>query len=162
MQEAERLSREAELTTAAATERAAAAATAQTNSHSVLPALRETEAERAAAFQRLRNEREMLDAEERRARETSARLERQLNEIRADIARESDRGADATRTMERLDAEIAEISGGAEPARGHSGRSRRGRARNPDGAASRESELDEARAEAAALYGAAPVAGARS
>jgi chromosome segregation protein len=151
VQEAEGLSREAELATAEATERAAAAATAQTESHSVLPALRETEAERAAAFQRLRNEREMLDAEERRARETSARLERQLNEIRADIARESDRGADATRTMERLDAEIAEISGGAELREGILVEAEEASRETQMELASRESELDEARAEAAAL-----------
>ncbi|MCC6918984.1 MAG: chromosome segregation protein SMC [Alphaproteobacteria bacterium] len=108
--DAEQVAAIAERDAADATERAAAASTAQTEAHSVLPALRETEVERAAAFQRLRVERDQLDAEERRARDTAQRLERQLGEIASDIARESERGADAARTIEMLDAEIAAIA----------------------------------------------------
>ncbi|MBL9012444.1 MAG: AAA family ATPase [Alphaproteobacteria bacterium] len=100
---------EAEHLTAEATEAAAVASTRQSEAHEILPGLREIEAERAAAFQRLRIERDQLDAEERRAREAAARLERQIDEIAADIARESDRGTDAMRVIETLTGEINAI-----------------------------------------------------
>ncbi len=106
---AEAQAAEAERLTADATAAAAAATVKQTEAHDALPELRETEAERAAAFQRLRLEREQLDADERRAREAIVRLQRQITEIAADIARETERGADATRMVEQLAAEIAEI-----------------------------------------------------
>ena len=149
--EAEALSAEAERVTGEATERAAAAASAQTAAHEKLPPLRETEAERAAAFQRLRIERDQLDAEERRAREQAARLERQLADIAADIARETERGADAAGVIAQLGAEIDALAAGAE-----------GRdaalvdAQDASGAAHEaltgiEAELDAARAELARL-----------
>ncbi|BCW90188.1 Chromosome partition protein Smc [Alphaproteobacteria bacterium SO-S41] len=112
--ESEALATEAEQRTAAAAEDAARATTGQTEAHAVLPALRETEAERAAAFQRLRIERDQLDAEERRAKDQAARLERQIAEIAADIARESERGADAARVIETLAEEIATIEAASE------------------------------------------------
>jgi chromosome segregation protein len=112
--EAEMLSGEAERATGEATERAAIAATAQAAAHEKLPPLRETEAERAAAFQRLRIERDQLDAEERRAREQAARLQRQLADIAADIAREGERGADAARVIDQLSAEIDALAAGVE------------------------------------------------
>ncbi|MFO1236717.1 MAG: chromosome segregation protein SMC [Alphaproteobacteria bacterium] len=107
--ETETAAAEAERATADATEAAAAAVTRQTEAHAILPGLREIEAERAAAFQRLRIERDQLDAEERRAREAAARLERQIGEIAADIAREAERGTDAARVIEGLAAEIEAI-----------------------------------------------------
>ena len=149
--EAERHAAEAERIAAEATERAATAATAQTDAHETLPALREREAERAAAFQRLRIEREQLDAEERRARDAAARLERQIAEIAADIARESDRRADAARVIEMLAGEIATIEAAG------SGRDEQliiaeEAAEAAQGALDdAERELDEARAESARL-----------
>ncbi len=114
VRDAEALSGDAERATAEATERAAIAATAQTEAHEKLPPLRETEAERAAAFQRLRIERDQLDAEERRARDQAGRLQRQLADIAADIAREGERGADAARVIEQLSEEIEALAAGAE------------------------------------------------
>ena len=53
------------------------------------PALREAEAAAAAALQRLTHARNELEAEERRARERLAELERQIADLERDIARES-------------------------------------------------------------------------
>ncbi len=104
----------AERTTAEATERAAAASAAQAEAAAALPALREDEAAKAAAFRRLQRERDGLDAEETRAKDQAARLETLLADLSADAGRERERAADAARQIEALDAEIAGIEGGAE------------------------------------------------
>ena len=149
--QAETLSAEAERVTADATERAAIAATAQGEAHEKLPPLREHEAERAAAFQRLRIERDQLDAEERRAREQAARLERQLADIAADIAREGERSADAIRVIEQLSAEIEALAAGAEGRDTALADAQSGAAAAHDSLTGIEAELDAARGELARL-----------
>lgn len=149
--EAEALAADAERLALDATERAAAAATAQASAQEVLPALRETEAQRAAAFQRLRIERDQLDAEERRARDAAARLERQLADIAADIAREADRGADAARMIEQLDREITDIEATGETRDAVLAEAQETAEANQADLESAERQLDEARAESARL-----------
>jgi chromosome segregation protein len=149
--QAESLSGEAERATADATERAAMAATAQTEAHEKLPPLREHEAERAAAFQRLRIERDQLDAEERRAREQAARLERQLADIAADIMREGERSADATRVIEQLSAEIEALAAGAEDREAALADTQTGATEAHESLTGIEGELDAARGELARL-----------
>ena len=151
VQDAESLSAEAERLTGEATERAAAAATAQAQAHELLPPLRETEAERAAAFQRLRIERDQLDAEERRAREQAARLQRQLSDIAADIAREGERGADAARVIDQLTSEIEALAAGSEDREAALAEAQDAAAAAHEGLTGLEGELDAARAELARL-----------
>ena len=149
--EAEGLAADAERVTGEATERAAAAATAQTDAHQALPPLRETEAERAAAFQRLRIERDQLDAEERRAREQAARLQRQLADILADIARETDRGADAHRLIDQLSTEIDALAAGGEARDAALSGAQNAAATAQETLSSVEAALDQARGELARL-----------
>jgi len=86
------------------------AATAQAVAAHALPALREGEAAAAAALQRLNHARNELEAEERRARERLAELERHLAELERDIARQTAAQADAAATIARLKAESEELS----------------------------------------------------
>ncbi len=74
-----------------------------------VPPLREAEARAAAALQRLINARDALDAEETRARERMAELDRRLAQLQEDLARERALAADAQSTLERLDAEEATL-----------------------------------------------------
>jgi chromosome segregation protein len=84
---AQELSTAAELV-ANATEVAAKASTVQTEASAVLPPLRQTEAERAAAHHRLIAQREQLDAEEQRAREAAQRIRQLIAQGQADAERE--------------------------------------------------------------------------
>ena len=70
-----------------------------------LPALRETLAKAAAGLQRLVIARETLDAEEARAKERIAELDRRLTQLGEDIARERALAADAESALERLASE---------------------------------------------------------
>jgi len=149
--QAETLSAEAERATSDATERAAAAATAQAQAHDKLPPLREREAERAAAFQRLRIERDQLDAEERRAREQAARLERQLADIAADMEREGERSADAIRVIEQLSAEIEALAAGGEMRESALGNAQTAATAAHDALSGIEGDLDAARRDLARL-----------
>ncbi|CAN0135844.1 unnamed protein product, partial [Phaeothamnion confervicola] len=67
-----------------------------------VPPLREAEASAGAALQRLINARDALDAEEARARERMAELERRLAQLHEDLARERALAADAQATLEQL------------------------------------------------------------
>ncbi len=67
-----------------------------------LPLLRETEARAAAGLQRLVIARETLDAEETRAKERIAELDRRLTQLAEDVARERAHAADAEAALERL------------------------------------------------------------
>ena len=67
-----------------------------------VPPLRENEARAAAALQRLLIARDTLDAEETRARERMAELERRLAQFAEDVARERTLVADAEAALEQL------------------------------------------------------------
>ncbi|MBL8589316.1 MAG: chromosome segregation protein SMC, partial [Methylobacteriaceae bacterium] len=85
-----------------------------------LPGLREEEARAGAVLQRLVLARETLDAEERRARERAADLDRRIAQAAQDLAREKALIDDAAAMLERLAAEAetlaAEADVGAEGA----------------------------------------------
>jgi chromosome segregation protein len=88
----------------------AEAATAQAVAAHLLPGLREAEAAAAAALQRLTHARNELDAEERRAKDRLAELDRHVADLDRDIARQTAAQADAAATIARLAAEAAEIT----------------------------------------------------
>ncbi len=111
--EAERRLAEAEARVAEATRTAAQSTTLQAEAQSDLPPLRQAEAERAAALQRFKVERDTLDAEERRAREASARLARAIEEFSRDLAASTARADDARAMQEKLGTEASSIDDGA-------------------------------------------------
>ena len=74
------------------------------------PALRQAEAAAAAALQRLTHARNELESEERRSKERVTELERHIGDLNRDIAREAAQRTDAEATIERLQAEAAEIA----------------------------------------------------
>ncbi len=74
--------------------------------HAMEP-LRQAEAERGAALQRLRLARDSLAGEERRVAERSVELERRLKELARDLDREAQLMQDAVRALETLQAEEA-------------------------------------------------------
>ena len=104
----------------------AEAARLQALAAAALPALRDEEARRGAALHRIALAREALEAEEKRAREREAELERRLAQFAGDLQREEALIADAAGVMDRLAAEEAALTqqGGA------SGRGRRPGARS--------------------------------
>jgi chromosome segregation protein len=67
-----------------------------------LPALREAEAEAAAALQRLTLARDGIEREENRAKERLAELERRIGQLAADIEREQKMAQDADGVLARL------------------------------------------------------------
>ena len=67
-----------------------------------VPPLREAEARAAAALQRLLIARDTLDAEETRARERLAELDRRLAQFEEDVARERTLVADAEAALAQL------------------------------------------------------------
>jgi len=87
------------------TGRAAAASTVQANAANELPPLRQAEAERSAALHRLVVEREALDAEEARARETAQRLRQRIAQTEQDVERDRLLDTDATAALQSLAAE---------------------------------------------------------
>jgi chromosome segregation protein len=92
----------AEAAQKAAAERREAADTA-------LPSLRDEAAISAALLQRLEAEQEQLADEDRRAAETIGTLDRQIGQMRQDIAREEGLNRDAGETVARLDAETERL-----------------------------------------------------
>lgn len=78
------------------------ASTEQAEAQTALPDLREKEAIAAAALRRLTLERETLDAEEARAKEMIARIEKQISEARADQLREQSLFDDANTQLKLL------------------------------------------------------------
>jgi chromosome segregation protein len=100
------------------------AAKAQAIAAHALPALREAEVADAAALQRLTHARNELDAEERRAKERLAELERHVADLDKDVAREAAQRSDAEASIARLEGEAAELSAaeaGVEEAQAQSG-----------------------------------------
>ncbi|OJY34738.1 MAG: chromosome segregation protein SMC [Rhizobiales bacterium 65-9] len=88
----------------------AAAAREQAIAAASMPGLRDAEAQAAAALQRLLLARDSLDAEDKRARERAAELERRASELTRDIERATALAADAIATLKRLDAESAALA----------------------------------------------------
>ena len=88
---------------------AAAASTRQATLQQELPALRQSEAEAAAAVHRLTAEREGLDAEAQRLAEAKQRLQNRLTQIGHDVGRETGQGDDAKAAQSRLNEEKTEI-----------------------------------------------------
>jgi chromosome segregation protein len=88
----------------------AEAAREQAIAAAALPALREEEARRGAALHRISLARDALDAEEKRAREREAELDRRIAQFAGDLQREEALIADAAGVMQRLAAEEAELA----------------------------------------------------
>jgi chromosome segregation protein len=84
---------------------AAEASTTQANAAGTLPPLRNAEAERSAALHRLIVEREALDAEEARARETAQRLRQRIGQTEDDITRDRTLDSDAQAAIAALSSE---------------------------------------------------------
>jgi chromosome segregation protein len=93
----------------ACTGRAAAASTVQVNAANHLPPLRQVEAERSAALHRLIVEREALDAEEARARETAQRLRQRIAQTEQDVERDRLLDSDATAALRTLATEAGTL-----------------------------------------------------
>jgi chromosome segregation protein len=89
---------------------AAEASAAQANAAAGLPPLRETEAAKGAALQRLIHERNSLDAEEARARDDAQRMRQRIGQAEQDRARETGLDKDAAAALSDLSAESAELS----------------------------------------------------
>ncbi len=102
--------REAEELVATATSAAAIASTAQAEAALAVPPLRQAEAEVAAGLQRLRMEREALDAEEGRARAEAERLQARIVQIDTDCKREEALGTDAAAHLTALEQEQTAIA----------------------------------------------------
>ena len=92
------------------TAHAAETSTVQANAAAALPPLREAEAVRAAALQRLIHERNSLDAEEARARDDAQRMRQRIGQADQDRARETTLEQDADAALSDLSAESAELS----------------------------------------------------
>ncbi len=91
------------------TQAVAVATTAQADASTVLPSLRQKEAEAAAALQRLLVARDALDAEERRIESLRAEISNRITMIDGDITREKSLGGDATEAVEKLETESTGI-----------------------------------------------------
>jgi len=87
---------------ATATDVAAKASTVQSDAATILPPLRQAEAERAAAHHRLIAQREQLDAEEQRAREAAQRIRQLIAQGAADTEREQELERDADSALATL------------------------------------------------------------
>ena len=88
----------------------AEAARLQALAAAALPPLRDEEARRGAALHRIALAREALDAEERRAKEREAELDRRIAQFAGDLQREEALIADAAGVMDRLAAEDAALA----------------------------------------------------
>ena len=103
-------------TVATATETAAKCSITQSEAATILPPLRQTEAERGAAHHRLIAQREQLDAEETRAREAAQRVRQLIAQADADTLRSRDLEKDADSALETLGAEEATLKSAQENA----------------------------------------------
>ncbi|HET7369781.1 MAG TPA: chromosome segregation protein SMC [Gammaproteobacteria bacterium] len=98
------------------TDHAATASTAQANAAEALPPLRQTEAEKSAALQRLIVQRDQLDAEEQRARQEAQRLRQRIEQGAQDLQREQALDQDAITALEKLAGEASELEAANEHA----------------------------------------------
>jgi len=97
-------------TVAERTQSAAEASTLRVDSTNALPPLRDTEAERGAALQRLIHERDALDAEANRAREEAQRIRQRIGQSEQDLAREKTLEQDATAALNTLADETRDLN----------------------------------------------------
>jgi chromosome segregation protein len=91
------------------TERAAEAATIQAQAAEALPPLRNAEATKSAALQRLLHQRDALEAEETRAREEAQRMRQRINQAEQDLQRERKLEQDAETSLAELQRENGEL-----------------------------------------------------
>jgi chromosome segregation protein len=103
-------------TVATATENAAKASTLQADAATVLPPLRQEEAERGAAHHRLIAQREQLDAEEARAREAAQRIRQLIAQGAADAEREQSLERDADSALATIGEEERNLTAANESA----------------------------------------------
>lgn len=115
--EAEAALSEAGARVAEGTQRAAQATKAELAADEALPPLREAEARAGAALHRLTVERDMLEAEAKRASDDLERLERLATQSEADLARERERLKDAAAALTRITDEEAELTAAGESAK---------------------------------------------
>ncbi|HVU19867.1 MAG TPA: AAA family ATPase, partial [Rhizomicrobium sp.] len=99
----------ASATVAVCTEHAAQASTLQADAAAKLPPLRDAEAEKSAALHRLIVERDALDAEEARAKETAEGLRLRIVQTGQDAEREQALDSDAQNALSALARESDEI-----------------------------------------------------
>src|SRR4029077_14190395 len=92
------------------TEQAAQSWTRQAKAGAEMPPLREAEAVKGAALQRLLHERNSLDAEETRAREDAQRVRQRLGVSEQDLAREGILDEDARTALAALENESREFA----------------------------------------------------
>ena len=112
----------------------AEAARLQALAAAALPPLREEEARRGAALHRIALAREALEAEEKRAKEREAELERRIAQFAGDLQREEALIADAAGVMDRLAAEDAALAEQGAQADEDAARAREAEARAPSAA----------------------------
>lgn len=93
------------------TARAAEASTEQADAAAALPPLRNTEAAKSAALQRLLHERDSLDAEEARAREEAQRIRQRMGQAEQDLFHERALEQDAGSSLAELESEFGELTG---------------------------------------------------
>jgi chromosome segregation protein len=129
----------------------AEAARLQALAAAALPSLREEEARRGAALHRIALARAALEAEEKRAREREAELERRLAQFTGDLQREEALIADAASVMDRLAAEDALLTQQGAQADGDAVQAREAEESAQSRLASAESALAEAQAAASDL-----------
>ena len=92
------------------TQLAAKSATARAEISASLPPLRQAEAERAAAYQRLSIGREELDREEERLQQAIQQLADRQAQLRADITRETSLRDDANTAIQQLNDEACKLA----------------------------------------------------
>jgi len=111
------IARSAEVALASATDtvadrtaRAAEAATEQAEAAAALPPLRNEEAAKSAALQRLLHERDSLDAEEARAREEAQRIRQRIAQAEQDLFHDRALEQDAGSSLSELEREFGELT----------------------------------------------------
>ncbi|HZZ62582.1 MAG TPA: chromosome segregation SMC family protein [Roseiarcus sp.] len=116
-----------------------------------LPSLREEEARRGAALHRITLARDALEAEEKRAKEREAELERRAAQLARDLEREQALIADAASVVDRLAAEDASLAEALENAGRVAAEARDREEEAQRKLASSEADLAEAQAAASEL-----------
>src|SRR5271166_433602 len=111
-----------------------------------LPALREEEARRGAALHRITLARDALEAEEKRAKERDAELERRAAQFARDLEREQALIDDAASVVERLGAEDVSLAEALDNAGGSAAEAREREEDAQRRLASAEADLAEAQA----------------
>ncbi|HEX3486386.1 MAG TPA: chromosome segregation protein SMC [Micropepsaceae bacterium] len=133
------------------TEAAAQASTRQVEAAAALPPLRDTEAVKGAALQRLLHERNALDAEEARAREEAQRLRQRIGTAEQDSGRESALEQDAISALADFEGESQELEAANAGAAEKLTEAEEAVHRLSEALATRERELDRLTAELAQL-----------